>query len=185
MAYYPKSKIINNLQTNGEEYQLVKDYKNNKNYYVGFYYKLSNNKFYTGKFPGDGNNDELLYNPNYVVIDELTSTPIVVQSLTTSVTPPLFPTDQDYKNGFFTRYFSRKRNEYLFEELTQSQYNDLNQPSNRRFSLYKPFSIKWMLTGDKQTVTDFNFYSIKQVEEQEKVYGLNEFLKMNYTKYYK
>jgi hypothetical protein len=42
-----------------------------------------------------------------------------------------------------------------------------------------------MLTGDKQTVTDFNFYSIKNAEENESVLGLNEFLKMNYLQYYK
>ena len=47
--------------------------------------------------------------------------------------------------------------------------------------MYKPFFIKWMLTGDIQTVTDFNYYSIRKAEENEKVHGLNEFLKMNYT----
>jgi hypothetical protein len=42
-----------------------------------------------------------------------------------------------------------------------------------------------MLTGDKQTVTDFNYYSITSTEVKENVYGLNEFLKMDYLKYYK
>ena len=51
--------------------------------------------------------------------------------------------------------------------------------------MYKPFYIKWMLTGNPQTVSDFNYWSIRQAEEGEKVYGLNEFLKMNYTQYYK
>lgn len=186
MAYYPKNKIINNLQTSGEEYQLVKDYNaNNKNYYVGFYYKLSNGEFHTGKYPGDGANDRLIYNPLYTIIDELTTAPQVTPALITKSTPPLYPTDQDYKNGFFIRYFYKKRNEYLFKELTQDEYNNLNQPNNRDFYYYKPFSIKWMLTGDKQKVTDFNFYSIAETEKQEKVYGLNEFLNSNYTQYYK
>ena len=48
-----------------------------------------------------------------------------------------------------------------------------------------PFFIKWMLTGDKQTVGNYNFYSIKSAEEKEGVLGLNEFLKMDYLKYYK
>ena len=53
------------------------------------------------------------------------------------------------------------------------------------FTLYQPFSIKWMLTGEKQKVADFNFYSIRNAEEKEGVLGLNEFLKMNYLQYYK
>ena len=42
-----------------------------------------------------------------------------------------------------------------------------------------------MLTGEKQKVADYNFYSIRNAEEKEGVLGLNEFLKMDYTKYYK
>jgi hypothetical protein len=186
MAYYPKNKIINNLQTNGEEYQLISDYRSrNTLYYVGFYYKLYNGRFYTGRFPGDGTNVELIYNPYYVVVDELTTAPIVPPSLTKSLAPPLYPTPDDYKNGMFTRYFSKKRNEYLFEELTKDQFDKLNDSKNPMFTLYKPFFIKWMLTGEEQKVADYNFYSIRTAEEKEGVLGLNEFLKMNYLQYYK
>jgi hypothetical protein len=85
----------------------------------------------------------------------------------------------------FLRYFSKKRNEYLFKELTKSQYDTLNKPSNNDYTLYQPFFIKWMLTGEQQKVADFNFYSIKGAEEKEGVLGLNEYLKMNYLQYYK
>jgi hypothetical protein len=50
MAYYPKSQIKTNLYTNGEE--LV--YKTTLEQYIGFYYKVSNGRFYTGKNPNDG-----------------------------------------------------------------------------------------------------------------------------------
>jgi len=174
MAYYPKNKIKTNLTTSGKEYLL----SSNLNQYSGFYYKLYNGEAYTGKFPGDGNNEKL------VPITQGITQPLA-QSATTSELPPLYPTEQDYKNGMFNRYFSKKRNEYLFEELTKSQYDALNNPKNLMFTLYQPFSIKWMLTGEKQKVADFNFYSIRNAEEKEGVLGLNEFLKMNYLQYYK
>jgi hypothetical protein len=182
--YVPKSKIQTNLTTPGKEY-FINDTGND---YSGLYYKMYDGKAYTGKFPGDGVNKLLI---KYTIVSpsgdpETPSTATkVMPSLTTSSVPPLFPTEQDYKNGMFNRYFSKKRNEYLFEELTKAQYDQLNDPSSLRFTLYQPFFIKWMLTGEKQKVADFNFYSIRNAEEKEGVLGLNEFLKMDYTKYYK
>jgi hypothetical protein len=174
MAYYPKNKIKTNLTTSGKEYLIASTLAS----YSGFYYKLYNGEAYTGKFPGDGNNNLL------IPITQGITQPSVQSSTTTEI-PPLYPTEQDYKNGMFLRYFSKKRNEYLFEELTKDQYDTLNNPKNPMFTLYKPFFIKWMLTGDKQKVADFNFYSIRNAEEKEGVLGLNEYLKMDYLQYYR
>ena len=178
MAYIPKNKIKANLNTQGDEYIFASTRK----LYSGPYYILSTGKAYTGNYPGDGDNLPLI-KLDTTVTKPGTFTP--VPSLTTSSTPPLFPTDKDYEYGTFIRYFSKKRNEYLFEELTKDQYNILNTDKNPRYFVYKPFYIKWMLTGDKQTVTDFNYYSITSTEKNENVYGLNEFLKMDYIKYYR
>ena len=176
--YIPKNKISTNLVAKQDEY-----IDSSGAYYNGFYYKIYTGQTFMGKFPGDGINREIFLAPPKTTEDAPPPSPI--QSLTTSTTPPLYPTEQDYKNGMFDRYFSKKRNEYLFEELTKSQYDALNNPKNLMFTLYQPFSIKWMLTGEKQKVADFNFYSIRNAEEKEGVLGLNEFLKMNYLQYYK
>ena len=53
------------------------------------------------------------------------------------------------------------------------------------YYVYKPFNIKWMITGSVQTVSNYNRWSVKSTEENTKVYGLDEYLKMNYTHYYK
>jgi len=174
MSYIPKNKIKTNLSTPGKEYII----ENTQIEYFGFYYKLYNGEAYTGKFPGDGDNKKLTPYRGKILS-------IPVSSLTTSSTPPLYPTPDDYKNGMFTRYFSKKRNEYLFKELTKDQYDQLNKPSSNDYTLYQPFFIKWMLTGDEKTVANYNFYSIRNAEEKEKVLGLNEFLKMDYLQYYK
>jgi hypothetical protein len=174
MAYIPKNKIKTNLSTNGNEFIIERS----QAVYSGYFYRLYNGEAYTGKFPGDGKNEKLIpARPSY--------TDAPPNSLTTTSIPPLYPTPDDYKNGMFNRYFSKKRNEYLFEELTKDQYDQLNNPNSTRFTLYKPFFIKWMLTGDEQTVANYNFYSIRNAEEKESVLGLNEFLQMNYLQYYK
>ena len=73
----------------------------------------------------------------------------------------------------------------MFREISQDEYNSLSGDKTRLFEIYKPFYIKWLLTGNVTTVSDFNRYSILSTEEKEQVYGLNEFLQMNYTQYYK
>ena len=175
MTYYPKNKIkTNQVATEVNGLYILSSGER----YYGFYYKLYNGKMYTGKFPGDGLNQLL------EVIDE----GLVFDTISPSIaspTPPLFPTPEDYKNGMFIRYFSKKRNEYLFEELTKDQFDKLNNSKNPLYTLYKPFFIKWMLVGEKQTVADYNFYSIRNAEEKDGALGLNEFLKMNYLQYYK
>jgi hypothetical protein len=182
MAYIPKNKIKTNLYSNGEyTYIDLSQPGQLGNIYSGEYYTLSTGKAFTGKYPGDGKNIPIIKRP----LEGPSSILNQPLSLTTTLTPPLYPTPKDYEYGTFIRYFSKKRNEYLFEELTKDQYNILNTDKNSRYFVYKPFYIKWMLTGEKQTVTDFNYYSITSTEVKENVYGLNEFLKMDYLKYYR
>ena len=56
--YYPQSKIITNLYTNGGEYIL----STTKESYIGYYFEISSGQKYTGKTPQDGINI-LLINP--------------------------------------------------------------------------------------------------------------------------
>jgi len=47
--YYPKTQIKTNLYTNGGEYM----YSSNKKEYIGYYWKTSSGKIFTGKTPQD------------------------------------------------------------------------------------------------------------------------------------
>jgi len=181
MAYIPKNKIKSNLYSNGE-YAFIDPSQAGQigDAYFGEYYTLATGEAFTGEYPGSGKNIPIRKRAPEGPQPDLTP-----QSLTINSIPPLFPTPKDYEQGIFIRYFSKKRNEYLFDELTKDQYNTLNNTANQDYNIYKPFNIKWMLTGSVQTVSDYNRYTIKNAEEQEKVYGLDEYLKMNYTQYYK
>jgi hypothetical protein len=173
MAYYPKNKIQQNLQTNGGEYKTIPNYNNGINtFYSGFYYKLFNGKTYTGKYPGDGDNEE-------IISISTASSPPNTTPLTTTNIPPLFPTPKDYEVGAFTRYFTKKRNEYLFDELTKDQYNNVNK------TLYIPFQIQWQLVGDRDTTYTTNRNIVLLAEQRNKVPGLQTYLKEDYLKYYK
>lgn len=63
--YYPKSQIKTNLHTNGGEYVL----KSTNIDYQGFFYKISNGKRFTGKFPTNGVDIELII-PQSTIADE-------------------------------------------------------------------------------------------------------------------
>jgi len=177
--YYPKNKIQQNLQTNGNEYKTINNYNNDGPFYSGYYYKLYNNKTYTGKFPGDGENKELIS----------VSTPELPPSQppsSTSNIPPLYPTPSDYKVGAFTRYFSVKRNQPVFEEIDSNQYKLFNQRKpGIPWSSHKVFLLSWQLTGDKDKVGQTNKNIVILTEQREQLQGLGIYLKEDYLKYYK
>lgn len=173
MAYYPKNKIQTNLSTNGGEYQLLPNYNlDNGIYYIGYYYKLYNGETYTGKFPNDGNNDKLIF------VGAKPSNP-QTKSPQPKSTPPLFPTEDDYKTGSFIRYFFKKRNEYLFKEVTKEELANVDQ------NLYIPFNLKWVLTGARETVFNTNRNITLLTEQKYNVNGLPLFLQENYLQYYR
>jgi len=186
MAYYPKNKINTNrvatatmVDENGIKFQYL--IPSTQQIYEGYYYILSNGKAYTGKYPGDGKNELLIYLKISNYEDNVSYSGLTY----TSAQQVLAPTEEDYKKGFFIRYFYKKRNEFIFQVLTKEEYNNANDPKKITFTFYKPFFIKWMISGDIKDITKFNQYSIIKAEENEGVLGLNEFLKMNYLQYYK
>ena len=131
--YYPKSQIVTNLYTNGQEYVIKSTSEN----YIGNYWKTSDGKFFTGKTPEDKNIQELIvatsaislqysnltseafelkttsvYLNNSDIItgeyNRLNDTLLNVNLLPTSYNPQ--PTQDDYALGEFTRYFCKKTN---------------------------------------------------------------------------
>lgn len=209
MPYYPLSQVKINLYTNGGEF--IKAINNEP--YKGFYWQTSSGKFFTGKTPNDPYSTEIirptifpeenLNNPNlsqiameasvetYSIVSDTffpTEYPKYDSSLTRAkplYVPPLV-TDQDYKQGYITRYFCKKTNEFLYLEINKDTYDKLiNKDVKILYQLYKPFKIKWQIAGDKEKVYNTNKNIIHTLIQNQKMYNFNQYLKENYTQFWK
>lgn len=99
---------------------------------------------------------------------------------------PTLPTNQDYSIGEFRRYFCKKRNEIVYIEINQTQYDKLvGEDPKIYWQMYKPFFLTWRLTGDKQTVALTNKNITELKSKRERLPKLGSYLKNDYIKYYK
>lgn len=212
--YVPKSQIITNLYTNGEEYVI----ESTNQEYVGFYHKLSTGEVFTGKNPNDLNIRSLVsysyeeplpqgttaisglgVDPDPVGGEDLAkpwNTYNYLKSRQQSTLDPQTkfvptysypqPTQDDYTLGAFTRYFAKKANQNLYIEINKSQYTDLkDKKSNWDFTSYKIFTITWTLTGPSpKEVSNINQNVVATTERQQKMTGLLHYFK-DYSQFYK
>lgn len=207
MPYYPKSQIQSNLYTNGGEYTTEPNQSLSPPTYVGYYYRVSNGKLYTGKTPQDGPSLQLYpiqtqayaeagnlteNNPSLIsysyFLDTTYSSLKNVNLDKTRLIPsynPTIPTQQDYSVGVFTRYFCKKTNENIYIEINKKTYDDLfSKVSSIAWDLYTPVFTLWYLTGDKTTVAKANKGLILNIERTKKWYGFSQYFKDDFTKYY-
>lgn len=176
MTYIPKNKIQTNLYTVGGEFV----YLDSKMDYVGPYYKLYNGTYFTGGSPNTPNKKEII--PVLLNIDNSNNT--IVNSSPTY--DPILPTDQDYNNGEFIRYFSVKRNQNIYTEINKNIYSKFqSQDSKVSWRLYKVFSLIWKLTGNSEDIALINKNMVELTEVKEKIFGLGKYLKENWIQYYK
>jgi hypothetical protein len=171
--YYPKSQIVTNLSSNGDL-----EYKSDNTPYFGFYYKLSNGKLFTGKTPQDGPNKELIIPPPDGEISTINDGKVPIYYLN-------YPTEQDYQNGTFPRYFCKKANELIYIEISKDTFDKLtNQDPNIYWQLYVPFQINWKLTGSKEDVFRVNRNMVKIAMNKNKLYKFDDYLKKDYLKFW-
>jgi len=99
---------------------------------------------------------------------------------------PALPTQQDYQNGEFRRYFCKKTNQLLYLEIDQDTYNKLIKRNPIiEWPLYIPFNLPWKLTGTKEQVEQVNRNITEAKIQSLKLYSFNEYLKFDFLKYYK
>ena len=200
--YYPKSQIKTNLYTNGNEYAFI----DNGDIYQGFYYKTSTGEYFTGRTPDDRPNIQIIplaqstevitnnvsfrynINQNSSVIfpyeGGFQEDPTSIQIVPYYIAPT--PTQQDYQNGEFRRYFCKKGNEILYLEINQTQYDLLvTKNPSILFSLYEPFNLPWKLTGTQEEVEKINRNIVELTSKRLQLPQLGRYLKDDYLKYYK
>jgi len=171
--YYPKSQIQENLSSNGDL-----SYKSSGTPYYGFYYRVSTGKYFTGKTPQDGPNEELIPSPDSpTVLDEEGKVPVYYLNT---------PTDQDYQFGTFTRYFCKKANELIYIEISKKTFDKLSDRDPKIYwELYIPFQINWKLTGSRENVFKVNRNIVEIAINKNKLYQFDGYLKKDYLKFWK
>ena len=198
--YYPKSQIVTNLYTSGQEYVIQSTSEN----YIGNYWKTSDGKFFTGKTPEDKNIQELvvatltvnatpnqnsiLNSPNWTPNDfPALEYPKYKYEELLSPTPSIVsPTQDDYNLGEFTRYFCKKTNELRYIEINKDTYDKLvGQEPTYLWQLYTPFKYQWIISGDKETVYKTNEQVTRYMITKFKFPAFNKFLKEDYLKFWK
>jgi hypothetical protein len=96
------------------------------------------------------------------------------------------PTPQNYQEGKFTRYFTKKTNELKYKEISEDTYKKLkNRDEQIAWDLYEPEKIEWEISGNKQIIARNNKQKVIKTEQNRRWYGFSKFLKEDYTKYWK
>ena len=200
MPYYPKNRIETNLYTRGGEFSVTLTGQE----YKGYYYKLYNGTYFTGKTPNDKPNQELIplvpepveENPLIVTLSQDSNVNLRRYTSLLRETPsdkklptPYYPkpTKQDYELGEIQRYFSKKINEVVFIEINQTDFNNLKEENSAYlWQYYTTFSIPWEISGKKDEVESINKKIVALAEFNNKVIGFNAYIKKTggYLKFY-
>jgi len=99
---------------------------------------------------------------------------------------PVLPTNQDYKNEEFRRFFCKKTNEIQYIEININIYNKLLLKDPQiLWQLYEPFNITWKLTGTIQEVVRINYNIVQLASKTKNLPRFEEYLKLDYIKYRK
>ena len=89
------------------------------------------------------------------------------------------PTDDEYAQGYMTRYLCRQSNniDAIIIEIDQKSYDALNTPMFIKISVY------WFISGDQNTVKQKNINSATNADFV--VGGTKKYLTSNLLKYWK
>jgi len=168
MPYYPKNKVSPNQYTQGNEYVFA----SSGNDYTGYYYKAFDGKIFTGKtptykdfelFPKHNKVTELkeytdiLTNKNNRIFNVLNPNANSTKQSLPVQSSIINPSSEDYTNGFFTRYFAKRINNYpitIFEINEQTYSNLLTKSPKYNFPLYKILKLRWQISGQLETTTE-------------------------------
>lgn len=156
MGYFPKSKI-NVLETSGGDFII----KGSDRPYTGKYIATSDNKYYAGSNPsklgielekaqpGEGSNMGNDRNVKiYNILKKQKHIFLKGRKSADSKKPP--PTEDDYKRGFFVRYFMKKVNDHSYIEIDKKTYDDFYNEND--YNLFTVGSLQWALIGDVRKV---------------------------------
>ncbi len=203
--YFPKSQITTDLYTNGKEFIYI----NSNTEYIGFYFKTSNGKYYTGKNPNDPPVQEIII-PNFDKTEDaeegaagsytdeaiLYLVPDVyakAQNMGNNDVPPKPPTQynnlpakENYELGEYQRYFASKQNEINYTEISFEEYRQFqNEEKIVDYLMYNTFQLPWLISGKRNEVYNINKKTIQRIQIQYSLQGFTSYFKNKYDQYFK
>ncbi len=203
--YIPKNRVITNLQSNKSDSFMYKDTKES---FVGLYYKTYDGKFYAGNPDVNArelikDNSENIPNASDPVFSNIVSnsnlkneieydTTVLdysnIKNINQSESKKLpylcsnIPTEEDYINGKYTRYFVKKVNSNDYIEVNKEIYNKINSKDKEwLFELYITFKMEWYLKGYESVTLNQN--SVFTVQKNININGLDFYLSYNFRKF--
>ena len=214
--YIPKNRIKTNLYTRGNEYQKISNGEEYIGYYWSMYNGNFFSGKNPNEQPSEQiikiiqtsniekneskNLDFQQYAANYdgeVIPGQYQNIKDVddynrirgVNIASTQLNPQQYypnPTEEDYINGFFIRYFACKRNETKYLELDKNTYEKMKK-NNTTYN-YIPYvvtEVQWTLVGEARDVSQANLNIIESTERKINKKGLKEFINNDFSKFYK
>ena len=203
--FYPNHLIKQNQKTQGGELALL---SNPREEYKGFYFITHDGKYFTGKNPFDKPNNQLIPLTGFTDSSQIPENPIseprgeamnvifdrvYSERGTLQGEPPSKPknilpniTPQDYKKGEITRFFLKKNNENSYIETDQEGFELFRDKDDRvAYQLYTPFSLPWVISGDKQQVFQQNQQNVIQVAKKLQLVGFKEYFKNHFMMFFR
>ena len=205
--YYPKSQITTNLYTNGDTLEDI-----NGEIYTGYYYKTSDERYFSGKNPNDfptkelfvqgTNDDEIVADAeegeigSYDDVDSIYLFPpeykdninLNLPENAPSQPQPeiILPTEEDYELGEYQRYFLKRNNGQQYIEVSkETSKKFINKSITVLFRLYQPFSLPWLISGNRSDVFNINKNTVERVSENLRLIGFKSYWKNKYDQYYR
>jgi len=204
--YYPKSQIKTDLYTNGGEFVT----SNDGVIYQGYYFSTSDGLYFTGRNPNNKPNFPLTLNLNsslnpvistsssFSEVDSFYNYPIgyslaLSSDITDTSIPPslptqtiVLPTEEEYKITEYQRYFVKKTNEIIYIEISQEEYRRyVDQDPNVSYQLYTPFTLPWVISGNRNDVYNVNKKTIERIQSNGSLPGFKSYFKNRYDQYFK
>lgn len=120
--------------------------------------------------------------PGYISSTRINTT--VSPNLPTQSYPTI--TENDYKLGEIQRYFLKKGNEIKFIEISKEDYRKyISKDKEVMYTLYTPFQINWIITGDKEQVYKTNKSIVSRIEQEQNLPGFTQYFRDKFTQFYK
>lgn len=204
IRYYPSSKIKTNQKA------LLGEFALNGNPYSGSYYSTYDGRYFSGRNPIEGSNEELTLIDSYPaqslvsdsnlpkVVAERAKSSANIKNNLANYPSSYFPiaTDSDYSRGYLIRYFLKNVNQsgYVMEISDFDYYAIRNGTANYDVSFMQTIEILWKITGPLRNkrisqydtragIIDTNK---RLVENANKTFvGIKEFIGEDYSKFAK